>query len=108
MKTTIGMIEDEQGRSGVVGMLLSFKVFNDAHDSNENCHKFNTGFWIKYYEIDDHYSVMDEHGNFSTFPLTIGDWGHKPTIEIIEMIEQELRIMYPFEPKMPGDCGNRY
>ena len=42
-KMTTGFIEDEQGLTGVVGMILSFGVYDDSHDSNEESFSYDDG-----------------------------------------------------------------
>ena len=100
-KMTTGFIEDEQGLTGVVGMILSFGVYDDSHDSNEESFSYDDGLVKRYYEIAPYYCVVDENGpvvdendNLKVFPILIGGWGHKPTIGLIKLIEEEIDRMF--------------
>ena len=100
-KMTTGFIEDEQGLTGVVGMILSFGVYDDSHDSNEDSFSYDDGLVKRYYEIAPYYCVVDENGpvvdendNLKVFPILIGGWGHKPTIGLIKLIEEEIDRMF--------------
>ena len=100
-KMTTGFIEDEQGLTGVVGMILSFGVYDDSHDSNEESFSYDDGLVKRYYEIAPYYCVVDENGpvvdennTLNVFPILIGGWGHKPTIGLIKLIEEEIDRMF--------------
>lgn len=100
-KMTTGCIEDEQGVTGVVGMILNFGVYDDSHDSNEESFSYDDGLVKRYYEIAPYYCVVDENGpvvdendNLKVFPILIGEWGHKPTIALISLIEEEIDRMF--------------
>ena len=100
-KMTTGFIEDEQGLTGVVGMILSFGVYDDSHDSNEESFSYDDGLVKRYYEIAPYYCVVDENGpvvdennTLKVFPILIGGWGHKPTIGLIKLIEEEIDRMF--------------
>ena len=101
-KMTAGFIEDEQGVTGVVGMILNFGVYDDSHDSNEESFSYDDGLVKRYYEIAPYYCVLAENGplmdeddnTLKVFPLFIGPYGHKPTIALISLIEQEIDRMF--------------
>ncbi len=100
-KMTTGFIEDEQGLTGVVGMIISFGVYDDSHDSNEESFSYDDGLVKRYYEIAPYYCVVDENGpvtddngTLKVFPILIGGWGHPPTVALISLIEQEIDRMF--------------
>ena len=97
-KMTAGFIEDEQGVTGVVGMILNFGVYDDSHDSNEESFSYDDGLVKRYYEISPYYCVLSETSpvvdELKVFPLFIGPYGHKPTIALISLIEEEIDRMF--------------